>query len=59
MIDAYRSKHFDEARALVKKCRALDGDLEVLYDLYDERLDAYEIEPPPEGWDGVFIATSK
>ena len=59
MIDAYRSKHFDEARALVKKRRALDGDLDVLYDLYDERLDAYEIEPPPEGWDGVFIATSK
>ena len=34
MIDAYRSKHFDEARELVKKCRALDGDLDVLYDLY-------------------------
>ena len=59
MLDAYRSKHFDEARALVKKCRALDGDLEVLYDRYDERLDAYETDPPPEDWDGVFIATSK
>ena len=59
MLDAYRSKQFDEARALVKKCRALDGQLEVLYDLYDERLDAYEEVPPPEDWDGVFVATSK
>ena len=59
MLDAYRGKHFAEARELVRNCRALDGDLEVLYDLYDERLDAYETEPPPDDWDGVFIATSK
>ncbi len=47
----------------VAECRELDDFLEkpldVLYDLYDERIDVYEADPPGEDWDGVFVATSK
>jgi adenylate cyclase len=63
LITAYRSQQWAEARALVAKCRELDDFLEkpldVLYDLYEERVDAYQAEPPDEDWEGVFVATSK
>ena len=39
--------------------RAREADLEVLYDLYEERIDHYEQNPPHPAWDGVFVATSK
>jgi adenylate cyclase len=32
---------------------------EVLYDLYEERIEEYKENPPGSDWDGVFIATSK
>ena len=59
MIAAYRRQEWDRARAQLTECRALDGTLSVLYDLYDERLEAYENDPPGPDWDGVFVATSK
>jgi len=69
MIAAYRSQQWDIASALIVECRALAqqtngekhglGDLDVLYDLYDERIAAYKAEPPGADWDGVFVATSK
>jgi len=37
----------------------MDDGLEVLYDLYDERLEEFKVNPPPADWDGVFVATSK
>ena len=33
--------------------------LDLLCELYEARIAAYEIEPPGEDWDGVFIATTK
>jgi len=33
--------------------------LDILCEIYESRIAAYEIEPPPEDWDGVFIATTK
>ncbi len=59
MITAYRSKQWDEAECLIEQCRKLDGSLEVLYEMYEERLAEYRENPPPEEWDGVFVATSK
>ncbi len=63
MIDAYRGQRWSEARKLAEECRELDDfldkPLDVLYDMYDERIDAYEAEPPSADWDGVFVATSK
>ncbi|MBM3584379.1 MAG: adenylate/guanylate cyclase domain-containing protein [Alphaproteobacteria bacterium] len=59
MLAAYRRQDWAGARALVAESRALDGALAALYDLYDERLDIYEANPPGPDWDGVFVATSK
>ena len=59
MLTAYRSQDFDKAEALCKECRTIPGNPEVLYDLYDERIEDYKENPPGPDWDGVFIATSK
>ena len=59
MLAAYRGQRWQEARELVVECRNLNGGLNGLYDLYDERLEAYEANPPGKDWGGVFVATTK
>ena len=59
MLMAYRSQDFDKAEELCKVCRTIPGNPEVLYDLYDERIEDYKENPPGPDWDGVFVATSK
>ena len=62
MIAAYVSQDWAKARELMAKVRELAGDrfkLDVLCDLYEGRIKAYEIDPPPADWDGIFIATTK
>lgn len=59
MLAAYRSQKFDEAEVLCKELRTIPGAPQVLYDLYDERIEEYRENPPGPDWDGVFIATSK
>ena len=59
MLAAYRQQDWRSARDFVANCRKLNGGLDGLYDLYDERIDTYELDPPGPGWDGVYIATSK
>jgi adenylate cyclase len=68
-MDAYRTQKFDEAFELFKEIRILGDEenhpwklevtLDVLCDLYDERIAEYKVTPPAEDWDGVFIATTK
>lgn len=68
-IEAYRSQRFDEALEMFKEIRTL-GDaehkpwnltvtLDILCDLYDERIAEYKVTPPAADWDGVFVATTK
>ena len=54
MIIAYRGQQWETARTLVAECRPLAEPYKIpgLYDLYDERLDQFEREPPPADWDG-------
>ena len=59
MLEAYRGQRWAEARELAAECRQLDGEIGGLYDLYDERFDDYEANPPGDDWDGIFVATSK
>ena len=68
-MDSYRQQRFDEAAGMFKEIRRLGSDehkpwhlevnLDVLCDLYDERIAEYKINPPAANWDGVFIATTK
>ena len=69
MIDAYRTQSWLKAKAQLLKCRELAanvfdmssalGTLDALHDLYEERIRHYIENPPPEDWDGVFVATTK
>ncbi|MBT4932740.1 MAG: adenylate/guanylate cyclase domain-containing protein [Rhodospirillaceae bacterium] len=68
-MDTYRAQKFDEALEMFKQIRFLGNDengpweleinLDVLCDLYEERIAEYKETPPAEDWDGVFIATTK
>jgi hypothetical protein len=40
-------------------CRPLAPALATLYDVYEQRIAAFEVSPPPPDWDGVFTATTK
>lgn len=61
MLKAYGDQRWDDALALLDRCRAAMGatDLTELYDLYQERLEDFKENPPGEDWDGVYVATSK
>ncbi|MDD9901769.1 MAG: adenylate/guanylate cyclase domain-containing protein [Alphaproteobacteria bacterium] len=55
----YRAQEWDDALASIKNCRALRPDMGALYDLYEERIAAFRVAPPPAGWSGVWIAKGK
>ncbi|MFA5139692.1 MAG: adenylate/guanylate cyclase domain-containing protein [Elusimicrobiota bacterium] len=59
MLQAYRSQKWIQAMALLRECRELEPSLGALYDLYTQRIEGFRAKPPGEGWDGVFVATSK
>ena len=61
MIDAYLAQEWEKARNSLEQCRALCGpyNIDEFYDLYEARIVDYQTHPPGDGWDGVFVATSK
>ena len=66
---AYRAQKWDEAEEMFKRIRVLGSDenkpwtleanLDVLCDVYEERIAEYRENPPAPDWDGVYVATSK
>jgi adenylate cyclase len=60
-LASYRKQKWDEALALIERCRkAADGlDVAGLYEMYVERIEAYRADPPGTDWDGVYEAESK
>ena len=61
MMASYRAQDWAAAREALKHCKELAPlfQLQGLYEVYEERIDHYEAEPPGEDWDGVFIAKTK
>ncbi len=59
MLAAYRGQQWQRARELVAECRKLNGGLDELYDLFDDRLVGYEVDPPGPDGKGVFVAETK
>ncbi len=57
----FRKQDWDEALALIGRCRKLTDGFEVagLYDMYEERIATYRADPPGADWDGVYEAESK
>jgi adenylate cyclase len=54
----YRSQEWHQALKQLRHLKQLQGDC-LLFDLYEERIDHFQENPPPEDWDGVFVHTSK
>lgn len=60
MIEAYRSREFENALTLIKECRAIKHyDMKTIYDIYQQRCEDFIQNPPPANWNGVYVATSK
>ena len=59
MLAAYRSRDWARARNLIRECLRLNPDLRALYALYGARIAQFEEAPPPESWDGVFVAVAR
>jgi len=63
MLAAYRGQHWSAALDHLAEARRQAGQMELgldlLYDLYAERIRTNRADPPPADWDGVFVATEK
>ncbi|MBO9475518.1 adenylate/guanylate cyclase domain-containing protein [Shimia sp. R10_1] len=63
MLHAYRSREWQTAKNLLAVMAKLNADHDFGLDRhlanYRERIDAFEMAPPPDDWDGVHDATSK
>jgi adenylate cyclase len=61
MLSRYRQRDFSGAAKSIVRCRKIDGGfgLETLFDLYEERIQAFEVDPPPPDWNGVAILETK
>ncbi len=59
MLVAYRAQDWPLARRLLDDCTQLAPDLEHLYDVYRDRIGYFQLNPPGETWEGVYVATQK
>ncbi|MGA7997541.1 MAG: CHASE2 domain-containing protein [Bradyrhizobium sp.] len=61
MLACYRSRDWDGALAAIERGRRTDdaNALELLYNLYEARIRNYQVNPPPEDWNGAFALLTK
>jgi adenylate cyclase len=60
MLAAYRGQSWSSARASLTLAReAAPESLSRFYDMYEARIAEYAANPPPEDWDGVYVAMTK
>ena len=60
ILDYYFNQKWAEALSEMKLAKSLCKNvMSDYYDMMSERINEFQISPPPENWDGVFVATSK
>jgi len=59
MLSCYRRQEWQGARAALRRCRLYGASLQEFYDVYEDRMDFYEANPPGPSWDGVYVAPHK
>ncbi|HKH03408.1 MAG TPA: adenylate/guanylate cyclase domain-containing protein [Bradyrhizobium sp.] len=61
MLACYRSRDWEGALAAIERGRRTDeaGALELLYNLYEARIQRYQKNPPAEDWNGAFALLTK
>lgn len=59
-LACYRSMQFEEAASELRLLKvSAPAELQMLYWEYEARLEAYQVTPPPAGWDGSWRAEHK
>lgn len=59
-LAAYRGANWPEAEAAIAACRSIGvAGLDRYYTVFQSRIAAYRLAPPPADWGGVFTATEK
>src|SRR3984885_2972009 len=61
MLAGYRKQQWNATKTLIERCRKLASGFgaDGLYDMYLERIEAYQHDPPPPDWNGVYEAEAK
>ncbi len=61
MLTCYRNRDWKGALATIDQGRAADEDkrFETLYEVYARRIQAFQITPPPDDWDGAYALETK
>jgi adenylate cyclase len=61
MLACYRSRDWEGALGAIERGRRTDeaGALELLYNLYEARIQGYQRNPPPADWNGAFALLTK
>jgi adenylate cyclase len=54
----YRERNWQEAIAYFQQAKQLDPTCHVA-EIYEERANLYQLNPPPAEWNGVFVMTTK
>jgi adenylate cyclase len=61
MLSLYRSRDWIAALAAIEQGRSADEDrrFTTLYKIYAERIRAFQLNPPPDDWDGAYALETK
>ncbi|MGH9807230.1 MAG: adenylate/guanylate cyclase domain-containing protein, partial [Terriglobia bacterium] len=61
MLSCYRSRDWSAALAAIEEGRTADEEhrLNTLFGLYLERIQEFQVNPPPDDWDGVYALKTK
>jgi adenylate cyclase len=61
MLSHYRRRDWESALAAIERGRSFDDErrFATLYDVYSARIQAFQLTPPPEDWDGAYALDSK
>jgi adenylate cyclase len=59
LFTAFRAQNWAAAREAIAAGRKIEGAPEEIFDLYEERVAYYELDPPPPNWDGAWAAKEK
>jgi adenylate cyclase len=55
IFEALKARNWKQAQNLVAQCRALSQANPVLYDFYLQRIAEFQLNPPPENWNGTLL----
>ena len=61
LLSCYRGQDWSNAKEMAERCMSLAGKFGLgdLVKVYEERIRQFELVPPPDDWDGIFVAQTK